>query len=113
MLARGGGRDDFLRAVAESLHVSADMTHATHPSYTDRHEPGHWVALGGGHPRLELTYRGTLVDGWTRSLAGVCEVGSESGEGRLALEMASLAQTPEVDLVGSTSLALRSIARDT
>ena len=24
------------------------MTHATHPSYIDRHEPGHWVALGGG-----------------------------------------------------------------
>ena len=48
VLARGGGRDDFLRAVAASLHVSADMTHATHPNYTDRHEPGHWVALGGG-----------------------------------------------------------------
>ena len=48
VLARGGGRDDFLRAVAESLHVSADMTHATHPNYIDRHEPGHWVALGGG-----------------------------------------------------------------
>jgi aspartyl aminopeptidase len=48
VLTRGGGRDDFLRAVAESLHVSADMTHATHPNYTDRHEPGHWVALGGG-----------------------------------------------------------------
>ncbi len=48
VLARGGGRDDFLRAVAKSLHVSADMTHATHPNYADRHEPGHWVALGGG-----------------------------------------------------------------
>jgi len=48
VLARGGGRDDFLRAVTSSLHVSADMTHATHPNYTDRHEPGHWVALGGG-----------------------------------------------------------------
>ena len=48
VLSRGGGRDDFLRAVAESLHVSADMTHATHPNYTDRHEPGHRVALGGG-----------------------------------------------------------------
>ena len=48
VLARGGGRDDFLRAVAKSLHVSADMTHATHPNYTNRHEPGHWVALGGG-----------------------------------------------------------------
>ena len=48
VLARGGGRDDYLRAVAASLHVSADMTHATHPNYTDRHEPDHWIALGGG-----------------------------------------------------------------
>ena len=46
--ARGGGRDDFLRAVADSLHLSADMAHATHPNYADRHEPGHWIALGGG-----------------------------------------------------------------
>jgi aspartyl aminopeptidase len=48
VLARGGGRDGFLRAVAGSLHVSADMTHATHPNYADRHEPGHPIALGGG-----------------------------------------------------------------
>jgi len=48
VLARGGNRDDFLRAVTSSLHVSADMTHATHPNYPDRHEPRHWVALGGG-----------------------------------------------------------------
>jgi aspartyl aminopeptidase len=48
VLARGGGRDDFLRAVASSLHVSADMTHATHPNYADKHEPDHWIALGGG-----------------------------------------------------------------
>jgi aspartyl aminopeptidase len=48
VFARAGGRDDFLRAVAGSLHVSADMTHATHPNYADKHEPGHWIALGGG-----------------------------------------------------------------
>ena len=48
VLARGGTRDDFLRAVTSSLHVSADMTHATHPNYPDRHEPGHWIELGGG-----------------------------------------------------------------
>jgi len=48
VLARGGGRDDFLRAVTSSLHVSADMTHAAHPNYAERHEPGHWVAFGGG-----------------------------------------------------------------
>jgi aspartyl aminopeptidase len=54
VLARGGGRDDFLRAVADSLHVSADMAHATHPNYADRHEPGHWIALGGG-PVLKVS----------------------------------------------------------
>ncbi|HEV2372397.1 MAG TPA: M18 family aminopeptidase, partial [Streptosporangiaceae bacterium] len=44
VLARGGTRDEFLRAVADSVHVSADMTHATHPNYADRHEPDHQIA---------------------------------------------------------------------
>ena len=48
VLARGGTRDEFLRAAAGSVHVSADMTHATHPNYPDRHEPEHQIALGGG-----------------------------------------------------------------
>lgn len=48
VLARGGTREEFLRAVAGSVHVSADMTHATHPNYADRHEPNHQIALGGG-----------------------------------------------------------------
>jgi aspartyl aminopeptidase len=48
VLARGGGREEFLRAVAGSLHVSADMTHATHPNYPDKHEPQHQIALNGG-----------------------------------------------------------------
>jgi len=48
VITRGGSRDDFLRAVSSSVHVSADMTHATHPNYPDRHEPRHWVKLGGG-----------------------------------------------------------------
>jgi aspartyl aminopeptidase len=48
VLARGGTREDFLRALGESRHVSADMTHATHPSYVDRHEPEHLIVLGGG-----------------------------------------------------------------
>jgi aspartyl aminopeptidase len=46
--SRGGTREDFLRAVAGSMQVSADMTHATHPNYPDRHEPEHHVALNGG-----------------------------------------------------------------
>lgn len=48
VLARGGDRADFLRALAGSLAVSADMAHATHPNYSERHEPDHLVAVNAG-----------------------------------------------------------------
>lgn len=46
--ARGGGREDLLRSLAASACASADMAHATHPNYPERHEPGHHVAIDGG-----------------------------------------------------------------
>ena len=36
------------QAVARSRLVSADMAHAVHPSFSDRHEPSHTPMLGGG-----------------------------------------------------------------
>lgn len=48
VLALGGNRTDLLRSLAGSLLLSADMAHATHPNYPDRHEPGHWIRAGGG-----------------------------------------------------------------
>ncbi len=48
VLGRGGTRDDLHRAVAGSVCVSADMAHATHPNYAERHDPAHWVTLNGG-----------------------------------------------------------------
>jgi ABC-2 type transport system ATP-binding protein len=54
------------------------------------------IALGGRRPRLELTYRGQLPDGWSERLADVHEIALAGGEGRLALEMNSLTQVPEV-----------------
>ena len=41
------------RAAARSRLVSADMAHAVHPNYAERHEPSHTPALGGG-PVLKL-----------------------------------------------------------
>jgi aspartyl aminopeptidase len=46
--ARGGDREALHRALARSACLSADMAHATHPNYADRHDPQHQVALNGG-----------------------------------------------------------------
>jgi aspartyl aminopeptidase len=44
----GAAAEDYHRAVAKSFLISADMSHAIHPNYVDRHEPKHQPMLGGG-----------------------------------------------------------------
>jgi len=46
--AAGLDRDAFHRLLAQSLCLSADGAHATHPNYADRHEPDHRIRLDGG-----------------------------------------------------------------
>jgi len=63
VLAGGGGRSDFLRRLPGSVVASADMAHATHPNYPERHEPGHLIAINGGpvlkvHPNLRYATDG-------------------------------------------------------
>ncbi|EFG77781.1 aminopeptidase I zinc metalloprotease (M18) [Mycobacterium parascrofulaceum ATCC BAA-614] len=63
VLAAGGSREDFLRRLPESLLASADMAHATHPNYPDRHEPGHLIEVNAGpvlkvHPNLRYATDG-------------------------------------------------------
>ncbi len=53
VLAVGGGRSDYLAAVASSVLASADMAHAAHPNYLDRVEPEHVVVVNGG-PALKI-----------------------------------------------------------
>ncbi|WP_305093941.1 M18 family aminopeptidase [Prescottella sp. R16] len=48
VLLRGGGREDFLRALSGSVCASGDMAHATHPNYPDRHEPAHRIRVNAG-----------------------------------------------------------------
>lgn len=47
-LAVGASRADYLRCLAGSSCVSADMAHAVHPNYAERHEARHKPTLNGG-----------------------------------------------------------------
>lgn len=63
VLAAGGSREDFLRRLPVSLLASADMAHATHPNYPERHEPGHLIGVNAGpvlkvHPNLRYATDG-------------------------------------------------------
>jgi aspartyl aminopeptidase len=63
VLAACGTREDFLRRMPESLLASADMAHATHPNYPERHEPGHLIEVNAGpvlkvHPNLRYATDG-------------------------------------------------------
>lgn len=63
VLAAGGTREDFLRRLPSSLLASADMAHATHPNYPERHEPGHLIQVNAGpvlkvHPNLRYATDG-------------------------------------------------------
>jgi aspartyl aminopeptidase len=63
VLAAGGDREEFLRKLPESLLASADMAHATHPNYPERHEPSHLIDINGGpvlkvHPNLRYATDG-------------------------------------------------------
>jgi aspartyl aminopeptidase len=47
-VSAGLNRDQHLRALVGSLCISADGSHATHPNYVERHEPGHQILIGSG-----------------------------------------------------------------
>ncbi|MBO1335676.1 M18 family aminopeptidase [Streptomyces sp. VRA16 Mangrove soil] len=72
--ARGGSGEDWERALAGGLCVSADMSHAVHPNFTDRHDPdNHPLPNDGPVVKVNVNQRyateGTGYAAW----AAACE----------------------------------------
>ena len=53
VIARGGDRNAFLAALANSACVSADNAHAIHPNYPDRHDGEHAPMVNAG-PAIKI-----------------------------------------------------------
>ncbi|MFJ6211888.1 M18 family aminopeptidase [Streptomyces sp. NPDC092296] len=74
VFARGGTAEDRARALAGTVCLSADMGHAVHPNYSERHEPGHHPLPNGG-PILKVNVNQRYAtDGVGRAVfAAACE----------------------------------------
>ena len=44
----GGDREDFFRALSRSFLISADVAHAVHPNYSEKHDPTNRPVINGG-----------------------------------------------------------------
>jgi aspartyl aminopeptidase len=73
-VVRHGTAEDYARALAATVCMSADMSHAVHPNYPERHEPGHQPQANGG-PALKMNVNQRYAtDGLGRAIwADVCE----------------------------------------
>ena len=78
----GGAEGAVTRACQASLLVSADMAHALHPNYSDKHDPDHAPCLGAGmvlKHNVNQRYATTSVSATLFRRAGG---GAGSGRGR-------------------------------
>ncbi|WP_194893599.1 M18 family aminopeptidase [Catenulispora pinisilvae] len=70
----GGSTDDYARALAATVVMSSDMSHAVHPNYPERHEPGHRPRLNGGPALKTNVNQRYATDGLGRAIwTDVCE----------------------------------------
>ncbi len=72
--SKDAGHDALPRALAHSLLVSADMAHAVHPNFSDKHEPGHRPVIGRGPVIKRNANQSYATDGRTAGLfADLCQ----------------------------------------
>lgn len=71
--------DGRVRALASSSCISADMAHAVHPNYAERHEPGHRpIPNGGPVLKVNVNQRYATDAGGAALFANACETAGVS-----------------------------------
>lgn len=73
-LALGKSREDFFRTMANSVMISADLSHAVHPNSIEKHDPTNRPILEGG-PVLKIAASGSYsTDGYNGAIfESVCK----------------------------------------
>lgn len=119
MIALGGSREDYLRAVAKSFLISADNAHAVHPNQADKADDNSRPYLNGGPVIKYSANQKYTTDGSTAAVFGaLCrKVGSPcqvfhnrpdmEGGSTLGNISAQQVPVPSVD-VGLPQLAMHS-----
>lgn len=118
--ARGGDRQDMLRAFSRSFLVSADMAHAVHPNFADKHDTLYAPILNQGPViKLSASFRYATTARSAAHFAGCCEAAEVpvqrmsnradivSGS-TIGPRLSALLGIPGVD-VGNPMLAMHSI----
>ena len=74
VMAQGGSKDDYFRAVEKAFMISADNAHAWHPNYSEKCDPTNHPVLGGG-PVIKLNAAQKYAsDAMSAAVfAGVCD----------------------------------------
>lgn len=57
-LALGKDKEEFFRALSNSVMISADLAHAVHPNLAEKHDPTNHPVLGGG-PVIKMAASGS------------------------------------------------------
>ncbi|MFC4034253.1 M18 family aminopeptidase [Streptomyces polygonati] len=72
--SRGGGYEERLRALAGTVCLSSDVSHAVHPNYPERHDPTHQPRANGGPLLKTNVNQRYATDGAGRAVfAAACE----------------------------------------